>query len=79
MSTIESADQATEIAVTSLKRYHPILRRPLDAKKDQGKWSTEVDIGISLTRVARVIIDAERARYAVGKLPGMIPREVLEQ
>ena len=32
-----------------------------------------------LDRIAKVIIDAERTRYAVGKLPGMIPREVLEQ
>ena len=32
-----------------------------------------------LDRVAKVIIDAERTRYAVGKSPGMIPWEVLEQ
>ena len=32
-----------------------------------------------LDRVAKVIIDAERTYYTVGKLPGMIPREVLER
>ena len=62
-----------------LKRYHPILQRTLNAKRDPGKWIAEVDIGIFLTRVARVIIDAERTRCSVGKLPGMIPREVLGQ
>ena len=49
MSTIESADQTTEIAVTFLQSYHPILQRPLSAKRDQGKWIAEVDIGIFLT------------------------------
>ena len=45
MSTIESADQTTEIAVTFLERYHPLLQRPLRAKRDQGKRIVKVGIG----------------------------------
>lgn len=59
MPKIQYADQATQIAVTFLKEHHPIIRRPLSAKPDQGKWVVKVDIGAFFERVATVLIDGE--------------------
>ena len=57
MPTIEFADQATEVAVTFLKKYHTVLQRPYRAKLLEGKWVVEVDIGAFFTRMAKVFID----------------------
>ena len=59
MPKVDSADQATEIAVDFLKKYYQILQRPLSAKLENGKWIVEVDIGPFLTKVAKVTVDAE--------------------
>ena len=69
MSKVESADQATEIAVGFLKEYYKILQRPLSAKLEQEKWVVEVDVGPFFPKVAKVVIDAENGTildYVVG-------------
>ncbi len=59
MPKIESADQATGIAVGFLKTYYEILQRPLSAKLDQGNWIVEVDVGPFFPKIAKVTIEAE--------------------
>jgi len=58
MLKVESADQATEIAVDFLKRYYKVLQKPLRASLDNGKWLVEVDVGLFFTVVAKVTVDA---------------------
>ena len=69
MAKIESADQATEIAVSFLKQYHTVLQRPHKARVDQGTWVVEVDIGAIFTRMAKVIIDQESGRILEYEVP----------
>ena len=69
MPKIESADQATQIAVDFLKQYHTVLQRPHRARVDQGKWVVEVDIGVIFTRMAMVIIDSESGRIEEYEVP----------
>ena len=69
MPKIESANQATEIAVVFLKEYYKIRQRPLSTKLEQEKWVLEVDVGAFFPRVAKVVIDAENGTildYEVG-------------
>ena len=61
MPKVESAAQATDIAVEFLKKYYPLSQRPLKATQEQEKWVVEVDVGSFLVRVARVSIDAKTA------------------
>lgn len=69
MAKIESADQATEIAVSFLKQYHTVLQRPHRARIDQGAWVVEVDIGAIFTRMKKVIIDQESGRIVKYEVP----------
>ena len=69
MPEIESADQATEIAVTFLREYHAVLQRPYRARLDQGKRVVEVDIGAFFTRMAKVLIDPETGRISEYDVP----------
>lgn len=69
MSNIESAEQATEIAVDFLKKYYQILQKPLSAKLEQGQWIVEVDVGVFHTIAARVVIDAETGKILTYVVP----------
>lgn len=73
MPKIESADQATEIAVGFLKKYYQILQRPLSAKPEQGKWVVEVDVGAFFTIVAKVTIDAATGTILDYRVPPPVP------
>ena len=64
MPKVESAAQATDIAVEFLKKHYKIFHRPLKATQEQGKWVVEVDVGSFLMQVARVSIDAETGDIA---------------
>jgi hypothetical protein len=69
VTNIESAEQATEIAVDFLKKYYQILQKPLSARLEQGKWTVEVDVGVFHTLAARVIIDASTGRILTYEVP----------
>ena len=45
MPKVESAADASEIAVEFFKSYYRALQRPLSAKLDREKWVLEVDVG----------------------------------
>jgi hypothetical protein len=55
---IKSAAEATEIAVSFIKKYRPYAR-PLTAIKEDGNWLVEVDVGPFLTLIAKFKIDAK--------------------
>ena len=69
MPKIESADQATEIAVGFLKKHYQILQKPLKASLDHGKWAVEVDVGLFFTVVAKVSIDAATGAIVEYQVP----------
>ena len=69
MPKIESADQAPEVALTFLKRYHTVLQRPHRAKLEQGKWVVEVDIGAFFTRMAKLLIDPDTGMISEYDVP----------
>ena len=69
MAKIESADQATKVAVTFLKEYHTVLQRPYRAKLLEVKWVVEVDIGAFFTRMAKVFIDPDTGRILEYDVP----------
>ncbi len=69
MAKIESAEKATEVAVSFLKQYHTVLQRPHRARIDQGTWVVEVDIGAIFTRMAKVIIDQESGNIMEYEVP----------
>jgi hypothetical protein len=66
---VESAVQATDIAVDFLKKHFPILHRPMKATREQETWAVEVDVGPFLVKVARVSIDAETGEITSYEIP----------
>jgi hypothetical protein len=83
MTNVETADQATEILVNFLKEHYPNPTRPLKARKDDGKWFVELDVGAFFTRAAKVTIDATtggKIEYDVPTvpLPPTLPRTPFE-
>lgn len=59
MPKVESAAQATDIAVEFLKNYYQLIQRPMNAAQENGTWVVEVDVGSFLVKVARVSINAD--------------------
>ncbi|MBI4287160.1 MAG: hypothetical protein HY671_01890 [Chloroflexi bacterium] len=55
--TIDSADTATEVAVTFLKKYYAWLF-PLKATREKDIWTVEVDVGAFKTKLAKVRVNA---------------------
>lgn len=69
MPKIESADLATEVAVSFLKQYHTVLQRPHKARVEGGKWIVELDIGVIFTRMAKVVIDPDTGQIEEYEVP----------
>ena len=69
MPKLDSADQATEIAVDFLREYYELLHKPLMARLEQGKWLVEVDVGLYFTVVAKITIDAETGAILEYQVP----------
>jgi len=57
---VKSATEATRIATSFLKQYYSFLR-PISAKKDNDHWIVQVDVGIVVSQIADVEIDASTA------------------
>ena len=69
MTKVESAVQATDIAVEFIKQHYPIFHRPLKATQEQGIWLVEVDVGPFLPRVARLSVDAGTGEIVSYEIP----------
>ena len=57
-SEVKSAAEATEIAVSFIKKYR-WYTRPLKAVREDDTWLVEVDVGPLLTIVAKIKVDAK--------------------
>lgn len=55
---INSAQKATEIAVTFIKKYRSYAR-PLKAIREDSTWLVEINVGIVFTSIAKIKIDAK--------------------
>jgi hypothetical protein len=57
LATVESAQQATEIATEFLTRWYTFLR-PISAKREDGAWVVQVDVGVLGQKIATLRISA---------------------
>jgi len=67
---IKSATEATDVAMSLIKRYRSYAR-PLKAIREDGIWLVEVDVGIIHTTVAKVKIDAKSGDVLEYSIPGI--------
>lgn len=59
---VKSAEEATEIALSFLnKHYRFIHKQPTKAVREDNVWLVEIDVGLLLTRIAKLKIDAKTA------------------
>jgi len=57
---VKSAKEATTIATNFLKQYYAFTQ-PKSASKDNDIWVVEVDVGVLMSEIAQVRIDASTA------------------
>ncbi|MFH1015944.1 MAG: hypothetical protein V1771_02985 [Chloroflexota bacterium] len=57
---VKSAQKATEIATSFLKKYYSFLR-PVSATRENSKWVVKVDVGLVVTQIAEVNINVSTA------------------
>jgi len=58
MTEVKSAAEATEIALSFIKK-HRSYARPIKAVREDDIWLVEIDVGPLLTMVAKIKIDAD--------------------
>jgi len=63
---IESAEKATELAVSFIKQHY-FISRPLKAIRENNTWNIEIDVGLLKTEIVAVKIDAGK-EYGDGSL-----------
>lgn len=66
---VKTAQQATDVVVSFIKKYRPIAR-PLKAVKEDGIWLVEVDVGAIFTAVAKAKVDAKSGDILEYHIPG---------
>lgn len=54
---VRNAQQATEIAMEFLRKYHT-YSSPKRAVKQDSAWLVQADVGLFETRIAKILIDA---------------------
>jgi len=55
---IKSAKEATEVALSFIKKYR-FIARPLKAVREDNTWLVEIDVGPLATIIAKVKVDAK--------------------
>lgn len=67
---VESADRATEIALSFLKEHYQFIpQQPIKAAKEDNIWLVEIDVGLLRTRIAKIKIDAKTATILEYSIP----------
>jgi uncharacterized membrane protein YkoI len=66
---IKSAKEATEIAVSFVKKYR-FIARPLKAVREDSTWLVEIDVGPIFVMVAKIKIDAKSGDILEYIIPG---------
>ena len=65
---VKSAQKATEIAQTFIKKYRTFAR-PLKAVKEGDNWLVEIDVGPLFTMVAKIKVDGKSGDIVEYSLP----------
>lgn len=67
---VESADRATEIALSFLKEHYQFIpQQPIKAAKEDNIWLVEIDVGLLRARIAKIKIDAKTATILEYSIP----------
>ena len=66
---IKSAKEATEVALSFIKKYR-FIARPLKAVREDNIWLVEIDVGPIFVMVAKVKLDAKSGDILEYTLPG---------
>ena len=66
---IKSAKEATEVALSFIKKYR-FIARPLKAVREDNIWLVEIDVGPIFAMVAKVKLDAKSGDILEYTLPG---------
>jgi hypothetical protein len=66
---VNSAEEATEIAMSFIKK-HRWYTRPLKAVREDDSWLVEIDVGPILAVIAKVKIDAKTGKILEYTIPG---------
>jgi len=54
---LRSAARATEIAASFMNKYYSYVR-PLRAVREDNTWLVEIDVGLTVVKIAKVKLDA---------------------
>lgn len=71
MPRVESADEATRIAVDFLKQHYRFVF-PHVAKREDSRWIVYVDIAIFGPKFGRVVIEAETGKIVDFKVVDVV-------
>lgn len=66
---VSSASQATEIALSFVKKYR-FVARPLKAVREDDTWLVEIDVGVLGVIVAKIRLDAKSGDVLEYTIPG---------
>ena len=69
---VKSAEEATEIAHSFIKKYRPIAL-PLKALREDDVWNVDIDVGPLAVKIAKVKIDAKTGNIISYEIPEMPP------
>jgi len=66
---VKSAKEATEIALSFIKKYR-FIARPLKAVREDNTWLVEIDVGPLFVTVAKIKVDAKSGDVLEYTIPG---------
>lgn len=72
MPEIKSAEEATEVARSFIKKYR-IIALPIKAIREGDLWNVELDVGPLAVKVAKVKVDAKTGSIISYELPEFPP------
>lgn len=65
---VGSAEKATEIARTFIKKHYPVAL-PVKAVREDDAWVVEIDVGPLAVKIASVRVDAKTGRIIDYEIP----------
>mgnify|MGYP001612060237 CR=1 FL=1 len=72
---IQHAQDATDVAVAFLSKYYYWRHVPKSARRNNGEWVVSVDVGLFVTELATVTIDAATSQIVSYDMPGSPARQ----
>jgi uncharacterized membrane protein YkoI len=72
MPEVKTAEEATEIARSFIKKYR-IIALPVKAVREDDVWNVEIDVGPLAVRIAKVKVDAKTGNIMSYEIPEYPP------